>query len=154
MIIVKTKNGSVLINERETHVVQHMKDKKMVIVRSDKDKMNASIHEVEGISYTNDAHDTKWQEEGSMVERLHKEMHILELDKKEWDIIASNFRWNALELRNKLEAAMDFLNEEQRQDAQKTLNDIDYRMDKAMQKLEEVRAEREEIRKQLDSPSA
>ena len=74
MIIVKTKNGSVLINDRETHAVEHLKDKAMVVVRSDKNKLNANILDVESMTYTSDAQPTQWEEKGLEVEQLMSEL--------------------------------------------------------------------------------
>ena len=81
MIIVKTKNGSVLINDKETHLVEHLKDKSMVVVRSDQHKVNANIMDVESVTYVNDAHAMEYKDEGLEVERLKAE-----LAKKERDI--------------------------------------------------------------------
>ena len=80
MIIVKTKNGSVLINDRETHAVEHLKDKAMVVVRSDKNKLNANILDVESMTYTSDAQPTSWTDEGSEIARLKKTLD----ERMEW----------------------------------------------------------------------
>ena len=74
MIIVKTNNGSVLINDKETHLVEHLKDKSMVVVRSDQHKVNANIMDVESVTYVNDAHATEYKDEGSEIERLKSEI--------------------------------------------------------------------------------
>ena len=74
MIIVKTNNGSVLINDKETHLVEHLKDKSMVVVRSDQHKVNANIMDVESVTYVNDAHATEYKDEGSEIERLKAEI--------------------------------------------------------------------------------
>ena len=74
MIIVKQKNGSVLINDKETHFVEHIKDKGMVVVHSDQHQVNADIMDVESVTYVSDAHATEWKDEGSEIERLKAEL--------------------------------------------------------------------------------
>ena len=87
MIIVKTKKGSVLINDKETHLVEHLKDKSMVVVRSDQHKVNANIMDVESVTYINDAHATEWKDEGLEIEQLKAE---LEKEKREKDQICKH----------------------------------------------------------------
>ena len=73
MIIVKTKNGDVFVNEKTTQIVQHDKQNKMVVIRSQKEGLNCNIHDVEGIIYANDAQPTSWQDEGSALEKSRKD---------------------------------------------------------------------------------
>ena len=74
MIIVKTSNGDMFVNEKETQIVQHDKANKMVVIRSQKDGLNCNIKDVESIIYTNEAHPTMWKDEGSELETLKKQL--------------------------------------------------------------------------------
>ena len=51
MIIVKTKDTDVYINEQQTQVVQHLKEKRQVIVRSEPNGLNCNINDVESVEY-------------------------------------------------------------------------------------------------------
>lgn len=73
MIIIKTSNGDVFVNEKTTQIVQHDKQNKMVVIRSSKEGLNCNIQNVEGIIYTNDAQPTSWQDEGSALEKARKD---------------------------------------------------------------------------------
>ena len=73
MIIIKTTNGDVFVNEKTTQIVQHDKQNKMVVIRSSKEGLNCNIQNVEGIIYTNDAQPTSWQDEGSALEKARKD---------------------------------------------------------------------------------
>lgn len=59
MIIVKTKDADVYINEQQTQVVQHLKEKRQVIVRSEPNGLNCNINDVECVTYTNEAQPTQ-----------------------------------------------------------------------------------------------
>lgn len=72
MIIVKTKNGDVFVNEKATHVVQHDRENKWVVIRSHKEGPNCFVRDVEGIIYTNEAQPTEWKDEGSQVKDLQR----------------------------------------------------------------------------------
>ena len=74
MIIVKTNNGDVFVNEKTTHIVEHNRENKTVVIRNPQYKLNSTIHDVEGIIYTNDAQPTSWKDEGSAIERLAKSL--------------------------------------------------------------------------------
>ena len=73
MIIVKTTNGDVFVNEKTTQIVEHDKQNKIVVIHSPKEGLNCNIHDVEGIIYTNDAQPTSWQDEGSALEKARKD---------------------------------------------------------------------------------
>ena len=74
MIIVKTNNGDVFVNEKTTHIVEHNRENKTVVIRNPQYKLNSTIHDVEAIIYTNDAQPTSWKDEGSAIERLAKSL--------------------------------------------------------------------------------
>lgn len=72
MIIIKTSNGNVFVNDKEVHIVHHDREHKIVIIRGPKEELNCTIDKVECINYSNDAYPTMWQDEGSELLRLHK----------------------------------------------------------------------------------
>ena len=74
MIIVKTKNGDVFVNEKETQIVQHDRENERVIIRSHKEGPNCVIQNVEGIIYTNEAQPTQWMDEGSQIEKMREQL--------------------------------------------------------------------------------
>lgn len=72
MIIVKTSNGDLFINDKKTLFVQHDREHETVTIKCPQEGLNCIISNVEGILYTNDAQPTSWQDEGSEIQRLHK----------------------------------------------------------------------------------
>ena len=76
MIIVKTNNGDRFINDSETLLVSHIKDKAQVEVcvpvRSEKQTQPRPyvIEHVESVIYT--TQETKWKDEGLELETLKK----------------------------------------------------------------------------------
>ena len=74
MIIIKTNNGDVFVNEKTTHIVEHNRENKTVVIRNPQYKLNSTIHDVEAVIYTNDAQPTSWKDEGSAIERLAKSL--------------------------------------------------------------------------------
>ena len=74
MIIIKTANGDVFVNEKTTHIVEHNRENKTVVIRNPQYKLNSTIHDVEAVIYTNDAQPTSWKDEGSAIERLAKSL--------------------------------------------------------------------------------
>ena len=73
MIIIKTSNGDVLVNDQQMKMVEH--DHANHVVRLiDAGRIArhpyATIEHVEGIIYTNNAQPTEWKDEGSLVKRL------------------------------------------------------------------------------------
>lgn len=73
MIIVKTKNGDRLINDKAVTMVEHDREKAVVNAYGDKGVF-FHIEDVEGIIYTNDAQPTSWTDEGSEIKRLMKSL--------------------------------------------------------------------------------
>ena len=74
MIIIKTNNGDVFVNEKETQIVQHSKADKCVVIRSHKEGPNCVFQNVEGIIYTNEAQPTQWMDEGSQIEKMREQL--------------------------------------------------------------------------------
>lgn len=73
MIIIKTSNGDVFVNEKTTQIVQHDKQCRRVIIHSPKGGLECDLYEVEGIIYTSDAQPVSWQDEGSALEKARKD---------------------------------------------------------------------------------
>ena len=80
MIIIKTNNGDVFVNEKTTHIVEHNREDKTVVIRNPQYKLNSTINDVEGVIYTNDAQPTSWTDEGSEIARLKKSID----ERMEW----------------------------------------------------------------------
>ena len=80
MIIVKTTNGDRFINEAETLQVCHIKDKAQVGVWPSKlvgvyeNPQVYTIEHVEAVIYTNATQPTEWQDKGSQLEKLEKQL--------------------------------------------------------------------------------
>lgn len=73
MIIVKTSNGDVFVNEKGTIVVEHdHKEKKVHIIQMPPDNTYREIENVEAVIYTNDANPTQWRDEGSELANMRK----------------------------------------------------------------------------------
>jgi hypothetical protein len=90
MIIVKTKNGDHFINEKSVIEVQH--DREKAVVNCYGANGYFSHHEdVEGVIYTNDAQPTSWNDEGSEIQRLKKELD----EQMEW---ADKMRYEHLQM--------------------------------------------------------
>lgn len=68
MIIVKTTNGDVFINEKETKILEHLKDKKKVKLTSY--DSTYSIKDVELVRYVSEMQPMEWVDEGSEVKEL------------------------------------------------------------------------------------
>ena len=73
MIIIKTSNGDVLINDQQMKMVEH--DHANHVVRLiDAGRIArhpyATIEHVEAVIYTNNAQPTEWKDEGSLVKSL------------------------------------------------------------------------------------
>lgn len=77
MIIVKTKNGDVFVNEKETMSVIHNRDEHTAYI--DESKMPGEfrhifppIEHVESVSYINEHTGNEWKDEGSQVKDLQR----------------------------------------------------------------------------------
>lgn len=76
MIIIKTKNGDRFINDKAVTMVEHDKEKAVVNAYGD-NGVFFHIEDVEAVLYTNDTQPTSWQDEGSEIQRLRKELEKL-----------------------------------------------------------------------------
>ena len=103
MIIVKTKNGSKFINEREAVMVCHDKEAKQVSFHTRETMQGVTINDVESVTYTTDAQPIEWKDEGSEVVRLtqsRKEYEMLNAEyKKALLIIKDDLREFAHEMK-------------------------------------------------------
>lgn len=77
MIIIKTSNGDVLVNDQQMKMVEHDHANHVVRVTDTSGTMGlamrhpyATIEHVEGIIYTNNAQPTEWNDEGSLIKKL------------------------------------------------------------------------------------
>jgi len=89
MIIIKTSNGDVFVNEKTTQIVKHDRQNKTVVIRNPNEGLDCNIQNVEGIIYANDAQPMSWQDEGSALEKARKDneekrdtIHRLRQEKK------------------------------------------------------------------------
>ena len=90
MIIIKTNNGDVFVNEKTTHIVEHNREDKTVVIRNPQYKLNSTINDVEGVIYANDAQPTSWKDEGSEIQRLKA---TIEKKDKEYDQMMEHSRF-------------------------------------------------------------
>ena len=77
MIIIKTSNGDVLINEKAIQSIAHNKEKKTVTVRQLNGEMSAHpIDDVETVTYINDTQPVNYESKGSKVEELEHTIEV------------------------------------------------------------------------------
>lgn len=73
MIIIRTNNGDVLINEKAIQSIVHNKEKKnVVVVQSDGKLWAQTIDEVETVIYTSDIQSMNYESKGTRVEELER----------------------------------------------------------------------------------
>lgn len=77
MIIIKTSNGDVLVNDQQMKMVEHDHANHVVRLIDTSGTMGtlmrhpyATIEHVEAVIYTNNAQPTEWKDEGSLVKSL------------------------------------------------------------------------------------
>lgn len=73
MIIIKTSNGDMFVNEKETQMVQHDKANKMVVIRSRKEGLNCNIKDVESVIYTNADQTVKYEDQSKYILSMYDE---------------------------------------------------------------------------------
>ena len=77
MIIIKTNNGDVLINEKAIQSIVHRKKKKDVIVTQlDGSVSSSPIKGVETVTYINDTQPVNYESKGSKVEELEHTIDV------------------------------------------------------------------------------
>ena len=72
MIIIKTTNGDVFVNDKAIVELSHDRENKTATYYTTNGEHN-KYRGVEGIVYTNDAQPTSWQDEGSALEKARKD---------------------------------------------------------------------------------
>lgn len=83
MIIIKTKNGAVLVNDKEIITLRHDIEKHTAtIIRNGGPMFNRGepITQVESIIFTNDATKTEWKDDGSEVKCLKESVKNYKLE--------------------------------------------------------------------------
>ena len=83
MIIIKTKTGQTLVNDREIISVQHNREAHTAYVSKPTRGMmyrQPPIEQVESVNYINDQTGTEWKDSGSEIEYLRREMESLKLE--------------------------------------------------------------------------
>ena len=123
MIIIKTSNGDVFVNDKETQVVQHYKTDKCAVIRSHKDGPNCVIQNVEGIMYTNEAQPTEWKDEGSEVERLARACDERGDTIKKWCKIYKNIKDDFFHFIVEMIRDVEYYREQLPADVRKAIND-------------------------------
>ena len=85
MIIIKTKTGQTLVNDRKIISVQHNREAHTAYVS--KPNMGTlsmlaqkPIEQVESVNYINDQTGTEWKDSGSEIEYLRREMESLKME--------------------------------------------------------------------------
>lgn len=77
MIIVKTKNGDIFINDKMMAAVEHVKDKAVVnCYGKECNGLCRIIENVEAVMYANDAQPASWKDEGSEIQWLKQELDV------------------------------------------------------------------------------
>ena len=83
MIIIKTKTGQILVNDKEITSVQHNREAHTAYVSKPTSGMmyrQPPIEQVESVNYINDQTGTEWKDSGSEIEYLRREMESLKLE--------------------------------------------------------------------------
>lgn len=129
MIIVKTRNGDMFVNDKETCLVNHDKKNETVLINGEKFGMQCAIEKVEQVVYVSDAQPIEWKDTGSEIERLNKNLEAFKLDSTRSYMMSKAMRTCYLELRTTLEDIFETLTEKQREQIQEQFDDIDKRLD-------------------------
>ena len=84
MIIIKTKTGQTLVNDREIISVSHNREAHTAYVSKPTNgtlwRHQPPIEQVESVNYINDQTGTEWKDSGSEIEYLRREMESLKLE--------------------------------------------------------------------------
>ena len=96
MIIIKTKTGDILLNEKTTQMVSHGKEDETVTITFPYNKPHPRIIEdVVEVYYANDVHDTQYRSKGCELENLEKRIDEMEnkysLLLKHFDFMRSSY---------------------------------------------------------------
>lgn len=84
MIIIKTKTGQTLVNDKEIISVQHNREAHTAYVSKPTSgtlwRHQPPIEQVESVNYINDQTGTEWKDSGSEIEYLRREMESLKME--------------------------------------------------------------------------
>ena len=84
MIIIKTKTGQTLVNDKEIISVQHNREAHTAYVSKSTSgtlwRHQPPIEQVESVNYINDQTGAEWKDSGSEIEYLRREMESLKLE--------------------------------------------------------------------------
>ena len=84
MIIIKTKTGQTLVNDKEIISVQHNREAHTAYVSKPTSgtlwRHQPPIEQVESVNYINDQTGTEWKDSGSEIEYLRREIESLKLE--------------------------------------------------------------------------
>ena len=142
MIIVKTSNGDVFVNDKKTLFVQHNREHKTVTIRCPQEGLSCIISNVEEVIYTNDAQPTSWQDEGSTIQRLRETIDKLE---KEVDDANALSRFS-IQAYMQLSKVVDRLRSQlQMEENARSWDDIECCLASADKSLDEIKKERDKI---------
>ena len=72
MIIIKTKNGDIFVNDKEIVTVTHNRDERIVDICKGSEK--ECIGFVESVTYINDKSGSEWEDNGSHVAHLQRQL--------------------------------------------------------------------------------
>lgn len=78
MIIVKTNTGTHFVTDKETHIVQHEKENKMVAIRSQKEGLNCNINNVTEVIFVSDAKAMEFHDDGNVIEEMKAKIKQME----------------------------------------------------------------------------
>ena len=148
MIIIKTKTGEVLLNDKTTQQVEHNKEKGEVTVTFPYNKPRPKIiSDVLSLNYTNDLEPIRYNSDGLDIEGLKKQVEIEQLKAREMSIIIGYVRFGYWDLRSFVEKLLDkkALDTEEKLKAQCLLSTIDQRIENDRPLLEEVRDKRRKL---------
>lgn len=90
MIIVKTSNGDIFLNEKDYQHIEHLKKTRRVLAENTNEKY--TIVSVESVRYINDAQATDYKDEGSEVSKLKEQVHLTSKIADSYLSISGTFR--------------------------------------------------------------
>ena len=144
MIIVKTNNGDVLINEKAIQRISHNKEKQEVMVFAlDGGISSPNIKDVEEVFYVNDMQAVEHRDKGSKVEKLEQTIAAckaeIEYYNKQWQNATNIERRIYLGLFNVVADQMDL------KEKSRSWGNIELEYEKAKKNYEQYFQERERL---------
>lgn len=147
MIIIKTSNGDVFVNEAEMMHVQHLHDTRQVKI--EKRTGTTTINDVETITYT--TKDTEWKDDGSNLAHLHK--LVTQLERQYWYMkgLAERKGDAMREFDRKLYYVNTYMEENNLDELRKTIKNYTDRRPGIMENIEEWEESEKEWREKTAS---